>query len=222
LSGKVRLLGNCPLPEVVMIRARVVGGVLGAAVFVGALVAGSGGVASAAPAGAAASPASVITLTYDASRASSWSAAITQGVANWNAAVHNVKLVPASSFSSADFVYVATNGWPQTTLGPIFPGDRGEVQLGQEAVTEGYDKTRIAAHETGHIFGLLDHYSGPCSELMSGHGPGTSCKNAKPDAAEAAQVDANYANGAAARPQRRVVVVDAWSAQPELAGAGTR
>jgi snapalysin len=203
-----------------MIRRMV--GVLGvAAVFAGVLVAGSAGVAQARPAKAA-SPASVVTLTYDASRASSWSAAIAQGVANWNAAVHNVKLVPASSFSSADFVYVATSGWPQTTLGPIFPGDRGEVQLGQEAVTEGYDKTRIAAHETGHIFGLLDHYSGPCSELMSGHGPGTSCKNAKPNAAEAAQVDANYANGAAARPQRRVVVVDVWSAQPELAGAGTR
>ena len=205
-----------------MIRRMV--GVLGvAAVFAGALVAGSGGVAEARTAGAAASPASVITLTYDASRASSWSAAIAQGVANWNAAVHNVKLVKASSASTANFVYVATSGWPQTTLGPIFPGGaRGQVQLGQEAVTEGYDKTRIAAHETGHIFGLLDHYSGPCSELMSGHGPGTSCTNATPDAAEAAQVDANYASSDAVRPQRQQVVVDVWSAQPDPAAAGTR
>jgi snapalysin len=194
-----------------MIRARVVS-VLGAAALVGALVAGSAGVANARPAGTAASPAAVVTLTYDASRASSWSAAITQGVANWNAAVHNVKLVKASSASTANFIYVATSGWPQTTLGPIRPGGaRGEVQLGQEAVTEGYDKTRIAAHETGHIFGLLDHYSGPCSELMSGHGPGTSCTNAVPDAAEAAQVDANYASSDVVQPRRQQIVVDVWS-----------
>ncbi|SEN80339.1 snapalysin family zinc-dependent metalloprotease [Actinacidiphila rubida] len=157
-------------------------------------------------------PAAVVTLTYDASRAGTWAAAITQGVANWNSAVHNVHLQPASSPGSADYVYVATSGWPQTTLGPIFPGGSGEVELGQEAITEGYDATRIAAHETGHILGLLDHYSGPCSELMSGHGPGTSCTNAKPNATEAAQVDRNYANRAAAvTPQHRQIVVDVWS-----------
>lgn len=161
----------------------------------------------------------VVTLTYDASQAGQWASAITQGVQNWNDAVHNVQLVPASSPGAADYVYVATDGWPETTLGPIFPGGSGEVELGQEAVDEGYDVTRIAAHETGHILGLLDDYSGPCSELMSGHGPGTSCTDATPDAAEAAQVDQNYADGAAAaRPHHRQVVVDVWSA-PALAGA---
>ena len=163
--------------------------------------------------------AAVVTLTYDASQAGQWASAITQGVQNWNNAVHNVHLQPASSARSADFVYKATSGWPQTTLGPIFPGGRGQVQLGQEAVTEGYDRTRIAAHETGHILGLLDHYSGPCSELMSGHGPGTSCTNAKPNAAEAAQVDSNYAGGASAlTPQRQQIVIDIW-ADPALTRA---
>lgn len=194
-----------------MIRARVMT-VLAAVAFVPALVVGTGGVAAAHE--ASARPAAVTTLTYDASKASSWSAAITQGVANWNNAVHNVHLVPVASGARADFTYVATSGWPQTTLGPIrHGGQQGEVQLGQEAVTEGYDKTRIAAHETGHIFGLPDDYTGPCSELMSGHGPGTSCTNALPSAAEAAQVDANYAsaNVAARRPEQQVVIVDVWS-----------
>ncbi|MCX4725397.1 snapalysin family zinc-dependent metalloprotease [Streptomyces sp. NBC_01020] len=176
------------------------------------------GAASAHPAPRA--TAAVVTLTYDASGAGQWADAITQGVNNWNAADHNVHLQPATSRGSANFVYVATSGWPQTTLGPIVPGgSRGQVQLGQEAVDEGYDMTRIAAHETGHILGLPDDYSGPCSELMSGHGPGTSCTNAKPNAAEAAQVDRNYASGAAkVSPKRHQIVIDAWH-EPVLAGA---
>ncbi|WP_329456681.1 snapalysin family zinc-dependent metalloprotease [Streptomyces sp. NBC_01497] len=164
--------------------------------------------------------AAVVTLTYDASRAGQWAGAITQGAKNWNAAEHNVRLQPASSPGSANFVYVATSGWPQTTLGPIVPGgSRGQVQLGQEAVDEGYDMTRIAAHETGHILGLPDDYTGPCSELMSGHGPGTSCTDAKPSAAEAAKVDRNYAGGQAAlSPKQHRIVIDVWQA-PVLADA---
>ncbi len=188
------------------------------AALIPAMLGVASGTASAHPAPKAAT--SVVTLTYDASQAGQWAGAVTQAVQNWNAAVHNVQLAPSSSPSSADFVYVATSGWPETTLGPIFPGgSKGEVDLGQEAVDEGYDMTRIAAHETGHIFGLPDDYSGPCSELMSGHGPGTSCTNAKPSAAEAAQVDQNYAEDAAAvSPRRHQVVIDVWSA-PVLAGA---
>lgn len=188
------------------------------AAVVPAMLGITSGAASAHPAPKA--TAAVVTLTYDASRAGQWASAITQGVANWNAADHNVHLQPASSSSSANFTYVATSGWPQTTLGPIVPGgSKGQVQLGQEAVDEGYDMTRIAAHETGHILGLLDDYSGPCSELMSGHGPGTSCTNAKPDAAEAAEVDQNYAGGAAAvSPRQHRIVIDVWRA-PVLADA---
>ncbi|MEU8971122.1 snapalysin family zinc-dependent metalloprotease [Streptomyces monashensis] len=175
-----------------------------------AMLGTTAGVASARPAPHATS--AVVTLTYDASNAGQWAGAVQQAVQNWNDAVHNVRLEPAGNPGSADYVYEATSGWPQTTLGPIFPGGSGDVQLGQQAVDEGYDATRITAHETGHVLGLPDDYSGPCSELMSGHGPGTSCTNAKPDAAEAAQVDQNYASGASAmRPHHRQVVIDVWS-----------
>lgn len=186
--------------------------VVALAAMIPAMLGVASGAASAHPVQKA--PAAVVTLTYDASQAGQWQSALTQGAANWNAALHNVQLEPASSPSSADFVYVATSGWPETTLGPIYPGgSRGEVDLGQEAVDEGYDMTRIAAHETGHIFGLPDDYTGPCSELMSGHGPGTSCTNAKPSAAEAEQVDENYADGAVAMsPKRHQTVIDVWSA----------
>ncbi|WP_053164694.1 snapalysin family zinc-dependent metalloprotease [Streptomyces noursei] len=180
------------------------------AALVPAMLGTSAGAPSAHPAAQATT--SVVTLTYDASGAGQWAGAIKQAVQNWNDAVHNVHLEPASSPGSADYVYEATSGWPQTTLGPIFPGGNGDVQLGQQAVDEGYDTTRITAHETGHILGLPDDYSGPCSELMSGHGPGTSCTNAKPNAAEAAQVDKNYAAGTpAVRPQHHQVVIDIWS-----------
>jgi snapalysin len=187
-----------------------------AAALIPAVLGTTSGVASAqsASAPASAAPAAVVVLTYDASQAGQWAGAITQGVLNWNSAVHNVRLQPASSPSAANFVYKATSGWPQTTLGPIVPGgSRGQVQLGQEAVAEGYDVTRIAAHETGHILGLPDHYSGPCSEIMSGHGPGTSCTNAKPNATEAARVDRNYANRASAvSALHQQIVIDIWSA----------
>lgn len=168
------------------------------------------GVASAHPAPHAAS--AVVTLTYDTSDAGQWADPIAQAAQNWNNVLHNVRLEPASNPRSADYVYQATSGWPQSTLGPIFPGGNGDVQLGQEAVDEGYDVIRIAAHETGHILGLGDDYDGPCSEIMSGHGPGTACTNAEPDAAEAARVDRNYAAGASAvRPDRHQVVIDVWS-----------
>ncbi|MFI6055249.1 snapalysin family zinc-dependent metalloprotease [Streptomyces violascens] len=180
------------------------------AALVPALLGATAGVAPAHSAPRA--PATVVTLTYDAGAAGPWADSITQAVQNWNDAVHNVRLEPASSPGAADYVYEATSGWPQTTLGPIFPGGSGDVQLGQQAVDEGYDATRITAHETGHILGLPDDYSGPCSELMSGHGPGTSCTNAKPDAAEAAQVDANYASGLApTRHGHHQMVIDIWS-----------
>lgn len=193
-----------------------------AAALVPVVLAATLGVASADSAQAAARPgAAVVTLTYDDSQAgATWESAIDQAVANWNAAVHNVHLQKAASPGSADYTYVATDGWPQTTLGPIVPGGaKGEVDLGSQALDQGYDATRVTAHETGHIFGLPDDYSGPCSELMSGHGPGPSCTNAVPSAAEAAQVDENYAGGAGAlRAGPHPVVTDVWAASPATAG----
>jgi snapalysin len=197
--------------------------IVAVAALIPAMLGTTSAVASAQSAQSAASApkatAAVVTLTYDASQAGQWAGAITLGVQNWNNALHNVRLRPASSPGSADYVYKATAGWPQTTLGPIVPGRHGQVQLGQEAVDEGFDVTRIAAHETGHILGLPDDYSGPCSALMSGHGPGTSCVSAEPNAAEAAQVDRNYAGRrAATSPKQYPVVIDIWSG-PALSGS---
>ncbi|MFI2209444.1 snapalysin family zinc-dependent metalloprotease [Streptomyces sp. NPDC020141] len=145
------------------------------------------------------SAAAVVTLRYDDSRASGWEAAVTAGVASWNANVDNVKLVKVSPGARAEIQIVATSGWPQATLGPVRPGGQVRVELGSQAVTQGHDKTRIAAHEIGHNLGLWDTKPGPCSQLMSGSSAGTGCKNAVPNATEQARVESAYASGAAHR-----------------------
>ncbi|QEV21585.1 snapalysin family zinc-dependent metalloprotease [Streptomyces alboniger] len=139
-----------------------------------------------------------VTLRYDASRAAGWEQAISAGVASWNGNVGNVKLVKAAPGSRAEIQIVATTGWPQATLGPVRPGGRARVELGSQAVSQGYDKTRIVAHELGHNLGLPDTKPGPCSQLMSGSSAGTSCRNAVPDAAERSRVENAYAGGTVA------------------------
>lgn len=151
--------------------------------------------ATSSPAPAAAKDASAtVTLHYDNSRAAGWEAAIAAGVASWNANVDNVRLVEAAPGTRAEIQIVATSGWPQATLGPVRPGGQARVELGSQAVTQGYDKTRIAAHEIGHNLGLPDTKPGPCSQLMSGSSAGTSCKNAVPNATEQSRVESAYAN----------------------------
>src|SRR5947208_11457857 len=167
------------------------------------------------PSAMAATPAAnhsaeAVTLHYDASGSAEFSDAVKAAVNNWNTAVHNVQLAPAGSGEAAEVTIVATDGWPQATLGPVRPGGQGTVEMGRQATQEGHDPTRIAAHELGHILGLPDHYEGPCSEIMSGHGPGTSCKNATPDANEAAAVEQNYASNTFHQPVTGpVIMVDA-------------
>ncbi|WP_329275428.1 snapalysin family zinc-dependent metalloprotease [Streptomyces sp. NBC_00691] len=156
-------------------------------------------VSASAPIGSPASASAVVTLRYDDSRAGGWEAAIAAGVASWNANVDNVKLVEAAPGTRAEIVIVATTGWPQATLGPVRPGRQVRVELGSQAVSQGYDKTRIAAHELGHSLGLPDTKPGPCSQLMSGSSAGTACVNAIPNATEQARVESAYANGAASR-----------------------
>ncbi|MFJ4963341.1 snapalysin family zinc-dependent metalloprotease [Streptomyces sp. NPDC088729] len=156
--------------------------------------------------------AAAVTLRYDDSRAGGWEAAIAAGVASWNANVDNVKLVEAAPGTRAEIQIVATSGWPQATLGPVRPGGQGRVELGSQAVTQGHDKTRIAAHELGHSLGLPDTKPGPCSQLMSGSTAGTACRNAVPNATEQARVESFYANGlglAALVPADGRVLVDA-------------
>lgn len=168
-----------------------------------ALVLGMASAATAAPAPSPANDpstaqAAAVTLRYDDSRAGGWEAAIAAGVASWNANVSNVKLVEAASGTAAEIVIVATAGWPQATLGPVRPGRQVRVELGSQAVSQGYDKTRIAAHELGHSLGLPDTKPGPCSQLMSGSSAGTACTNAVPNATERSRVQSAYASVAAA------------------------
>jgi snapalysin len=163
--------------------------------------------ANAAPAPHSVTPHAATIVYYDDESGSAWSAQVATAVQNWNSALHNVQLQAGDS-SNSTVTLQATSGWPETQTDQ--PGS-GTVSLGQQAVDQGYDKTRIAAHELGHILGLPDNYNGDCSILMSGHSAGTSCTNAHPGADEAAQVDQIFANGGSpAITHRRYVDVAAF------------
>ncbi|MGW7535716.1 snapalysin family zinc-dependent metalloprotease [Amycolatopsis sp. NPDC054798] len=139
----------------------------------------------------AASAAAATTVYYSSAGAPDYVAQIDQGAANWNAAVSDVQLVKDEGKATITIHEVHSGGSYTQTDGH----GNGDVYLDTSQVAEGYDPTRIAAHELGHNLGLPDHYEGPCTELMSGHGPGTSCTNAKPDAQESAKVQQLWANG---------------------------
>ncbi|GAA0360604.1 snapalysin family zinc-dependent metalloprotease [Actinoallomurus spadix] len=167
--------------------------------------------ASAATAPQHAAALATTTLYYDDSQAAEFKSAVVAGAQVWNANVRNVRLVEAPAGTTAQIRIIAFDGWPQSTLGPVRPGGRGTVYFGREAVDEGYNTTRIAAHELGHILGLPDAKPGPCSSLMSGSTGGVSCTNATPNASERAAVERNYggAVAAAAQPVAGGTVTDA-------------
>jgi snapalysin len=133
----------------------------------------------------------VVTICYDATGAPDWVAAITQAAANWNNLITNVELVPCDP---ATVVFHETDDGQGSHSDTDGHGN-GDVYVDQQQVGQGYNAVRIAAHEFGHILGLPDDFSGPCSDIMSGGGPGPSCANAIPSASEAAQVDELWANG---------------------------
>ena len=132
------------------------------------------------------------TLYYDASGAAEFKTNVTQAAAVWNGSVHSVQL---KAGSPASITIVAFDGWPYAEPRGL---GKGTVHLGREAVNEGFDRTRITAHELGHILGLPDNRTGRCTDLMSGHSAPTSCTNAHPSAKEAAQVERNFGGGFAA------------------------
>ncbi|MCX4964740.1 snapalysin [Streptomyces sp. NBC_00654] len=134
-----------------------------------------------------------VTVVYNASNAPSFSSQIASSAQIWNSSVSNVKLQQGSN---ADFTYYEGNDSRGSYASTDGHGN-GYIFL-DYAQNQQYDSTRVTAHETGHVLGLPDHYSGPCSELMSGGGPGTSCTNAYPNASEKSQVNYLWQNGFAA------------------------
>jgi len=145
-----------------------------------------------APTASAAAAAAPRTVYYDDSRAGIWRPYVAEATQIWNASVTNVRYAPAGRGTpSATVRIVADDGWPY--CGPCNLG-RGDLHLGEEAVRLGHDRTRIAAHEMGHILGLPDRRTGRCQDLMSGGSAPPTCKNAHPNPAEIAEVNRIWRN----------------------------
>ncbi|WP_037619681.1 snapalysin [Streptomyces aureus] len=134
-----------------------------------------------------------VTVYYNASQAPSFRSQISSSASIWNSSVSNVKL--QSTSSGADFSYYEGNDSRGSYASTN--GHGGGYIFLDYAQNRQYDSIRVTAHETGHVLGLPDHYSGPCSELMSGGGPGTSCTNRYPNAAERSRVNQLWVNGLA-------------------------
>ncbi|GAU65407.1 putative extracellular small neutral protease [Streptomyces sp. NBRC 110611] len=131
-----------------------------------------------------------VTVTYDASAAPTFKSQIAESASIWNSAVKNVQLQEGSG---GDFQYREGDD-PRGSYASTDGHGKGFVFLDYKQNQE-YNSTRVTAHETGHVLGLPDHYEGPCSELMSGGGPGPSCQNTQPDENERGQVEQLWANG---------------------------
>jgi snapalysin len=125
-----------------------------------------------------------VTVTYRVN-APSFRSQISRSTQIWNSSVTDVRLAEVSS--GGDFYYREGNDSRGSYASTDGRG-HGYIFLDYRQAQQ-YDPTRITAHETGHVLGLPDHYSGPCSELMSGGGPGPSCTNAYPDSNERRRVN---------------------------------
>ncbi|SCE91609.1 snapalysin [Micromonospora haikouensis] len=162
------------------------------------------------------SASAVRTVYYDASRAGEFRTNFDQAAQIWNSNVSTVRLLPATPGNITIYV---DNGWPRaqtTSLG------NGRVWMGWEAVNEGYNRTRIATHEIGHILGLPDKRTGLCSDLMSGSSAPVSCTNATPSAAEASRVNQLFAGGLTATTTvGKTYVWVGGEAAPSMAGGVT-
>ncbi|MFJ9951177.1 snapalysin [Kitasatospora sp. NPDC091207] len=135
-----------------------------------------------------------VVVTYDASNAPSFASEIARSAQIWNGSVSNVRL---QAGSSADFAYYEGDDPSNGSYASTDGHGSGYIFL-DYSQNQQYDSTRVTAHETGHVLGLPDHYSGPCSELMSGGGPGPSCTNPYPNSTERSRVNSLWRNGLAA------------------------
>jgi snapalysin len=138
------------------------------------------------PAGAAAEARVVY---YDTSAAEEFVSAVDDGATIWNRSVTSVRLEPVPAGQRADIRITADDGWPYAITESL---GRGEINMGREAVVQGHFPTRIAAHEIGHILGLPDDRTGRCEDLMAGGSAPATCRNAVPNAQEAAKVQAAF------------------------------
>ncbi|GAA2068762.1 snapalysin [Streptomyces albiaxialis] len=133
-----------------------------------------------------------VTVTYDARRAPTFRSQIANSTSIWNSSVRNVQLREGTN---ASFTYREGND-PRGSYAQTDMHGRGYIFLDYRQ-NQQYSSNRVVAHETGHVLGLYDNYRGPCSELMSGGGPGPSCTNDRPNATERARVDQLWQNGVA-------------------------
>ncbi|MFE3180393.1 snapalysin [Streptomyces violascens] len=135
-----------------------------------------------------------VTVYYSTANAPSFTSQISQAAQIWNSSVQNVRL--AQSNSGADFQYYEGDDPQNGSYASTDGHGNGYIFL-DYSQNQQYYSVRVVAHETGHVLGLPDHYSGPCSELMSGGGPGTSCRNAYPNSTEKSRVNSLWSNGLA-------------------------
>ncbi|MFF2351692.1 snapalysin [Kitasatospora sp. NPDC058115] len=134
-----------------------------------------------------------VTVTYDASNAPSFAAQIAQSAQIWNGSVSNVRLQEGGN---ADFAYYEGDDPDNGSYASTDGHGNGYIFL-DYTQNQQYASLRVTAHETGHVLGLPDHYSGPCSELMSGGGPGPSCTNPYPNSTERSRVNSLWRYGLA-------------------------
>ncbi len=174
---------------------------LGLVLAASGLAVGPAGAVPAAPQPAGAKTEAVV-VTYNDNAAPSFQADIAEASAVWNSSVGNVTFVETDG--PADFSYY--EGADQVADEYDTDG-RGHGWIYLPTSLAGTHPIRIITHILGHILGLPDHYSGPCSELMSGMGPGTSCSNVYPNAAERAMVDSLWATGPASGPLRETATL---------------